>query len=129
MKSYTFYCIGHSVPAERITRVETLQNPELSIHNTIQQSGTTTTPTIIKHSDTFTLRFNAYDTTIHLHLTPNLELFHPDATLLIYGNNNNDDEEIEQPLHAHDHRIYKGDAESDNGSTGWARIIIRDDDE
>ena len=63
-------------------------------------------------------------------MTPNLELFHPDATLLIYGNNNDDDEEeIEQPLHSHDHRIYKGDAESDNRSTGWARIIIRDDDE
>ncbi|KAI7858760.1 Metallo-peptidase family M12-domain-containing protein, partial [Circinella umbellata] len=91
---------------------------------------TTTTTTIIRHSDTFTLRFNAYDTIIHLHLIPNLELFHPDATLLIYGDNgNDDDEEIEKPLHSHDHRIYKGDAKSDNGSTGWARIIIRDDDE
>ncbi|KAI9246490.1 Metallo-peptidase family M12-domain-containing protein [Phascolomyces articulosus] len=126
---------SHSMAAERISRIETLNDPTLSIHNNIQQPTTTTKTTIIRHSDTFTLRFNAFDTFINLHLIPNLDLFHPDATLLIYGKNqhNDDDDDImieeEKPLHPHEHRIYKGDAKADDGSTGWARIIIRDDDE
>ncbi|KAI9488177.1 Metallo-peptidase family M12-domain-containing protein [Zychaea mexicana] len=137
---------SHSVPAERISRIEPLDNPEIILHHhTTKQHSPATT---IKHSDSFTLRFTAFDTRISLHLTPNHDLFHPDATTLTYGhgerrrktdadNDDDDDDDsiddfVEEALHPHDHRIFKGVAEIDDGSTasGWARItIVRDDDE
>lgn len=98
----------------------------------------------LKHDDSFRLKFSAYNTTFYLHLMPNLEILHHEATVNI-GNNVDD----RKTLQREDFHIYKGvvlsAAVSDRqlmladmgvannlwqdevDSLGWARVVVRND--
>ncbi|KAG2175963.1 hypothetical protein INT44_000441, partial [Umbelopsis vinacea] len=98
----------------------------------------------LRHDDSFRLKFKAFNTTFHLHLMPNRELFHHEAFLVIDNDNLN-----RQPLRQKDYRIYKGVVipphisdrqlaladigvlnhlwEDEAMYSGWARIVVRHD--
>jgi Reprolysin family propeptide len=83
--------------------------------------------TSLKHDDSFHLQFQAYNSSILLSLSPNIELFHPDASTVVVDPSG---EEVTSPLHHEDYRIYKGevlDSFNTKQELGWARIIIRHD--
>lgn len=91
----------------------------------------------LQHDDTLRLSINAYNKTMYLHLTPNLDLFHPNAVFHEKGKST--------LLKPSDYRVYHGyviddiyseyywisglQEEMDNqpGVLGWARIIVRND--
>ncbi|KAG2172339.1 hypothetical protein INT43_004881, partial [Umbelopsis isabellina] len=98
----------------------------------------------LKHDDSFRLKFSAYNTTFYLHLMPNLEILHHEATISI-GNTADDVKALQRA----DFHIYKGvvlpAAVSDRqlmladmgvannlwqdeiDSLGWARMVVRKD--
>ncbi|KAL1923814.1 uncharacterized protein VTP21DRAFT_8794 [Calcarisporiella thermophila] len=102
----------------------------------------------LQHDDAVLLRFRAYGRIFHLHLEPNLDLLHPDASFAIH------DPETGavkwEPLRAEDHLVYKGWVADDHnthqwyerdaigivreenekwreGALGWARIVVHKD--
>lgn len=89
-------------------------------------------PSSLEHDDLVRLQLNAYNQTFHLHLEPNLDLFHP----------------VNSDLRPESFRIYRGhvlsesahakrqwehgsaaagDKNKEKGVLGWARIIVRQD--
>ncbi|GAB5593873.1 hypothetical protein Unana1_08773 [Umbelopsis nana] len=83
--------------------------------------------TSLRHDDSFHLQFQAYNTTITLYLTPNTELFHPDASVIVADEHGN---EATSALQHQDYRIYKGYVLDDFDTIDeleWARIIVRHD--
>jgi hypothetical protein len=91
----------------------------------------------LQYDDTLRLSVNAFNKTIYLHLTPNHDLFHPNAVFHEQGKST-----LLNPSH---YRVYRGyviddiysdhwwisglQEEMDNqpGVLGWARIIVRND--
>ncbi|KAG0749288.1 hypothetical protein G6F57_003352 [Rhizopus arrhizus] len=93
----------------------------------------------LEHDDSLRLVVEAFNTTIHLHLAPNHELFHPNAVFHQDGQST--------LLKPSDFRVYRGyvvegiysehwwisniknidDMKHQPGTIGWARIIIRND--
>lgn len=93
----------------------------------------------LEHDDSLRLVVEAFNTTIHLHLAPNHELFHPNAVFHQDGQSTF--------LKPSDFRVYRGyvvegiysehwwisniknidDMKHQPGTIGWARIIIRND--
>jgi hypothetical protein len=79
----------------------------------------------LRHDDSFQLQFRAYNSTIKLSLTPNTELFHPEASLVVVDV---DGVESASSLIHEDYRIFKGTViEENDEAIGWARIIVRHD--
>ncbi|KAI8086477.1 Metallo-peptidase family M12-domain-containing protein [Halteromyces radiatus] len=103
------------------------------------------TVTNIQHDDSIRLLFEAYDQLFAIHLTPNLDLLHPQATFVYDGKS--------EPIHPHQFRIYRGHVyrpsisnrrwqydklgvifplfdqinNDDKDSLGWARLVLRHD--
>ncbi|CAO0803694.1 unnamed protein product [Mucor circinelloides] len=94
----------------------------------------------LQYDDSLRLSVNAYNKTMFLHLTPNLDLFHPNAVIHANG--------ISTKLNPADFRVYHGyviddiysdhwwisgllqdeqDMENQPGVLGWARIVVRHD--
>ncbi|RUS24194.1 hypothetical protein BC938DRAFT_473965, partial [Jimgerdemannia flammicorona] len=100
--------------------VESISSPTLHIlprdpnnPSTLRRRSSNITPNpsyahphrTLEPEDSFRLRFTAYNSTFSLHLVPNLELFHPDATLTIVSE---DGDETISKLDHDDFRIYRG---------------------
>lgn len=104
----------------------------------------------LRHDDSLRIQFIAFNRTFSIHLEPNLDLFHPEATIVIHHSNNT---KTTTRLRPEDHRLYKGvllDIDStdtrlsedtiglrrrslseelsySSGVLGWARIQVHDD--
>jgi hypothetical protein len=104
----------------------------------------------LRHDDSLRIQFTAFNRTFSIHLEPNLDLFHPEATITIHHSNNS---KTTTRLRPEDHRLYKGvllDIDStdtrlnediiglrrrslseelsySSGVLGWASIQIHDD--
>jgi hypothetical protein len=111
-----------SIQPSRLSRIETIENPTitlLSTHNRQKRSSSNT----ILHDDNFLLEFSAFDKSISLHLSPNVDLFHPDAELTVF-NTDGSAQTIEK-VEPSEYSIFQGYV---NGlQHQWARIIIRND--
>ncbi|RUS14040.1 hypothetical protein BC937DRAFT_94436 [Endogone sp. FLAS-F59071] len=156
---------AYSTLSRPLSRVELVTSPSLHIlprdpnlPSTLRRRSSDLTPNpsyahphrALESEDSFRLRFTAYNTTFNLHLVPNLELFHPYATLTVVDE---DGEKTVSPLNHDDFRIYRGvvidealterrlmedtvgvwrdhydlDSETQKGALGWARIVMRHD--
>lgn len=91
----------------------------------------------LQYDDSLRLSVNAFNKTIYLHLTPNHDLFHPNAVFHQQGKST--------LLNPSDFRVYRGyviddiysdhwwitdpveDMENQPGVLGWARITVRND--
>lgn len=94
----------------------------------------------LQYDDLLRLSVNAYNKTLYLHLTPNLDLFHPNAVFHKDG--------ISTKVNPADFRVYQGyvmddiysdhwwisglikdekEMENQPGVLGWARIVVRND--
>lgn len=93
----------------------------------------------LAHDDSLRLTVQAFNKTMYLHLTPNHDLFHPNAVFHQDGKST--------PIKPSDFRVYRGyviddiysqhwwisglqdndDMENQPGVLGWARIIVRND--
>ncbi|KAG0178510.1 hypothetical protein DFQ29_003385 [Apophysomyces sp. BC1021] len=97
----------------------------------------------IEHDDVLRLVVQAYNQTFHLHLTPNLDLFHPEAVTFRDGQ--------AEPLRPEQFRVFRGhvvddrftdqrwladqadvvrdefDDDDQQGVLGWARVVLRQD--
>ncbi|RIA86122.1 Metallo-peptidase family M12-domain-containing protein [Glomus cerebriforme] len=104
----------------------------------------------LRHDDSLRIQFIAFNRTFSIHLEPNLDLFHPEATITIHHSNKT---KTTTRLRPEDHRLYKGvllDIDStdsrlsedivglkrmslseelsySSGVLGWARIQVHDD--
>ncbi|CAI2188868.1 7272_t:CDS:10, partial [Funneliformis geosporum] len=104
----------------------------------------------LRYDDSMRIQFIAFNRTFSIHLEPNLDLFHPEATITIHHSNNS---KTTTRLRHEDHRLYKGvvlDIDStdirlnedivgfkrrslseelsySSGVLGWARIQVHDD--
>lgn len=91
----------------------------------------------LQYDDSLRLSVNAFNKTIYLHLTPNYDLFHPNAVFHQEGKS--------ALLNPSEFRVYQGyviddiysehywispaieDMEKQPGVLGWARITVRND--
>lgn len=93
----------------------------------------------LQFDDSLRLSVEAFNKTIYLHLTPNHDLFHPNAVVHQHGQS--------VALNPSDYRVYRGyaieefysnhwwisglqseeDMENQPGVLGWARITVRND--
>lgn len=140
---------GHSVNNKQLLRVEPISNIKLKIAPRTDQffekrdisANNNYEPRVksLQYDDSLRLSLSAFNQSLFLHLTPNLDLFHPDAVVHQNG--------VSTKINPADYRIYRGhviDAsfsdhwwlaglkEDDSmmhqpGVLGWARIIVRHD--
>ncbi|CAG8714481.1 14803_t:CDS:1, partial [Dentiscutata heterogama] len=61
--------------------------------------------TSLRHDDSLRLKFVAFNRTFNIHLEPNTDLFHPEATLTIHHSNKTS---TVTRLLPQDYRLYKG---------------------
>jgi hypothetical protein len=111
-----------STQPSRLSRIDTIENPTitfLSTHNR-QKRGVSNT---IFHDESFLLEFLAFDKPISLHLSPNVDLFHPDAELTIF-NTDGSPQSVEK-VEPSEYSIFQGYV--NDLQHQWARIIIRND--
>lgn len=148
--------LAHSVVPEPLTYLEFVTSPSMEIlpRDHFEKSSIIRREiyddSSLKHDDSLRIQFIAFNRTFSIHLEPNLDLFHPEATITIHHSNNT---KTTTRLRPEDHRLYKGvllDIDStDNrlnedivgfermslseelshssGVLGWARIQIHDD--
>ncbi|KAJ8659821.1 hypothetical protein O0I10_004414 [Lichtheimia ornata] len=122
-----FACVhGSSLLPQRISRIESVIDPKLSIL-TPSSSNNDKRSSLVQHTDSLTLQFTAFDTLFTLHLAPNLDLFHTNATIRIFNDNDNDDD-IEETLEPSEFRIFRGHVTSQEQNS-WARIILHEYDD
>ncbi|CAO3692941.1 unnamed protein product [Rhizopus stolonifer] len=86
-------------------------------------------PHSVEYDDSLRIAVQAFNQSFYLHLTPNDELFHPDAVIHQNGKS--------EPLDRSQFKVYHGYAieysgqnwwkEEKRGAVGWARIVIRND--
>ncbi|KAI7895890.1 Metallo-peptidase family M12B Reprolysin-like-domain-containing protein [Mucor mucedo] len=140
-------CIGHSVNSKQLLWVEPVSTVKLDIAARSDQffakreisENSHYQPNVrsLAHDDSLRLTVNAFNKTMYLHLTPNQDLFHPNAVFHQDGKST--------PIKASDYRVYRGyviddiysqhwwisglgeDMENQPGVLGWARIIVRND--
>ncbi|KAI8393566.1 Metallo-peptidase family M12-domain-containing protein [Radiomyces spectabilis] len=139
--------IAQGTRSDRLSRVETINNPRItlmltSMHGiTAKRSAIPTTPSVIdlEHDASFLLQFSAFEQSFHLYLIPNIDMFHPDATVTI---EHTDGQQHVEPIRRDQFRIYKGmvsetpielpetipdDLITEKQHTHWARITLRHD--
>lgn len=143
--------LAYNLQPTRLKRAVALEEPVLEIvdrplpmHRLQSKRDLRPSYKELRHDDSFRLKFKAFNTTFHLHLTPNRELFHQEAFLVL-----DNDNATRQPLREEDFRIYKGVVipshisdrqlaladigvanhlwEDELMSSGWARIVVRND--
>ncbi|GAA5814109.1 hypothetical protein MFLAVUS_007599 [Mucor flavus] len=140
---------GHSVNNKQLLWVEPISGAQLDIaqrsNNFFEKRGISENnhyqPNVrsLEYDDSLRLTVNAFNKTIYLHLTPNLDLFHPNAVFHHQGKST--------AINPSDYRVYRGyviddiysdhwwlsglqaeqDMENQPGVLGWARIIVRND--
>ncbi|GES82535.1 zinc metalloprotease [Rhizophagus clarus] len=147
---------AHSVVPEPLTYLEFVTNPSMEVLPRDHLAKTSIIrrdiyeDSSLRHDDSLRIQFIAFNRTFSIHLEPNLDLFHPEATITVHHSNNT---KTTTRLRPEDHRLYKGvllDIDStDNrlnediiglrrrslseelsyssGVLGWARIQIHDD--
>lgn len=111
-----------STEPSRLSRIETIENPVLtflSSHNRQKRSDSNK----ILHDETFLLAFSVFDKSITLHLSPNVDLFHPDAELTVFDTDGST-HSIEK-LEPSEYSVFQGYA--NDLQHQWARVIIRND--
>ncbi|CAG8501757.1 3164_t:CDS:10 [Acaulospora morrowiae] len=148
-----------SVASNPLTYLEFVKNPSLRIlpRDRFDHTQATTLKrtdshqeSSLRHDDSMRIQFVAFNQTFNLHLEPNLDLFHPEATITIYHANQTS---TTTRLIHDDYRLYKGvlldtdstdkrlnediiglkrrslseELEYSTGVLGWARIQILDD--
>ncbi|POG62407.1 hypothetical protein GLOIN_2v1485446 [Rhizophagus irregularis DAOM 181602=DAOM 197198] len=147
---------AHSVVQEPLTYLEFVTNPSMEILPRDRFEKTSIIrrdiydDSSLRHDDSLRIQFIAFNRTFSIHLEPNLDLFHPEATIVIHHSNNT---KTTTRLRPEDHRLYKGvllDIDStdtrlsedtiglrrrslseelsySSGVLGWARIQVHDD--
>lgn len=141
---------GHSVNNKQLLWVEPVSTVKLEIaarsdqffakRDISQNNNYQPNVRSLQYDDSLRLSVNAYNKTMFLHLTPNLDLFHPNAVIHANG--------ISTKLNPADFRVYHGyviddiysdhwwisgllqdeqDMENQPGVLGWARIVVRHD--
>ncbi|KAI9470806.1 MAG: Metallo-peptidase family M12-domain-containing protein [Benjaminiella poitrasii] len=105
----------------RLTKVEIIHNPTITIlsRNKLRKRDETT---LLQNDDQFLFSFSAFNTPIQLHLSPNFDLFHPDAQITLFNHT-----EITQTerIIPEEYFVYKGHVH--HQPSNWARIIFRQD--
>ncbi|CAG8500803.1 10653_t:CDS:10 [Ambispora leptoticha] len=106
---------AHSIASKPLTYLEFVSNPiierlprdRFEIHNAASFShrDPVKDKPSLRHDDSMRVQFVAFNQTFHLHLEPNLELYHSEAKITIYHSNNT---KTISPLLPEDHRLYKG---------------------
>ncbi|OZJ06254.1 hypothetical protein BZG36_00797 [Bifiguratus adelaidae] len=155
-------CSAHSTLPGKLHRIDHVQFPQISILPRSQSSSfhkrrqTSPNPHFkptlgtLEHDDAFRLSFNAFNTTFRLHMIPNLDLIHPNATQSTHNENGT---VIVHRIKHDDFRIYRGVIigeeyshrrlledevgvdrvwehleheilQEGNGVLGWARLIV-----
>ncbi|KAI8977943.1 Metallo-peptidase family M12-domain-containing protein [Pilobolus umbonatus] len=102
---------GYSTEPYSLNRVENIENIQISFSRKRDLT------------ETLLLEFTAFDQTLHLSLSPNQHLFHPDATVSIL--NVDGSIQSEERLSIEGHLIYQGHVNHD--ASQWARITFRED--
>ena len=101
----------------RLARVGTVSNPRIVFAD---QSGQKRDELKL---DSLLLEFSAFDQLIQLHLSYNMELFHPQAETTIF--NSDGSKQATERLVAEDYAVYKGYVSPFTHQ--WARIVMRND--
>ena len=139
--------LGHSVNNKQLLWVEPISSVKLDIAARSTQffekrdisENLNYQPNVrsLQYDDSLRLSVDAFNKTIYLHLTPNYDLFHPDAVVHQQGRS--------VALNPSQYRVYRGyviddiysdhwwisgleeDMENQPGVLGWARITVRPD--
>ncbi|EPB87514.1 hypothetical protein HMPREF1544_05708 [Mucor circinelloides 1006PhL] len=116
-----------STRPSRLSKVETIDNPTITFHHqgfhgSKRNAYDDNSPTIQYH-DQFNIEFKAFDKSISLSLSPNFDLFHPDAQLTVF-NTDGSPQTVEKVV-PNEYHVFKGHA--NNKEHQWARIILRQD--
>ncbi|KAI8330144.1 Metallo-peptidase family M12-domain-containing protein [Choanephora cucurbitarum] len=106
-----------SMQPSRLTRIGTVSNPRIVFAD---QSGQKRDELKL---DSILLEFSAFDQPIQLHLSYNMELFHPQAETTIF--NSDGSKQATERLVAEDYAVYKGYVSPFTHQ--WARIVMRND--
>lgn len=110
--------LGMSTQPSRLTKVETITESTIKFnqpHLPLQKREA-------RHHDTFQLEFSAFGKAFTLHLEPNRDLFHPEATITVFNDSLTQSTERIEP---EDHLVYKGHV--NQAPHHWARILLRND--
>ncbi|RHZ61686.1 hypothetical protein Glove_346g184 [Diversispora epigaea] len=152
------YIQATSFASRPLTYLEFVGNPKIEIYPrdrfsspSSSSSSSSSQNLKLRHDDSMRIQFIAFNKTFNLHLEPNIDLFHPKATITIH---HADKTSTTKRLVPNDYRIYKGfllDTESTDrrlnediigikrkdllfeelsnsvGVLGWARISVLDD--
>lgn len=117
MTTFFFFFIAFTAQRQ-LSRIEPLQTFEYQIAPRPRhffekrgQSPSLVQPKNIEFDDHLVLTLQAYNTTFHLNLEPNLDLFHLDAVVHQHGKSEK----------LRNHKVYKGHVIAG----GWARIMIQ----
>lgn len=115
-----------STRPSRLSKIETIDNPVITFkydgfHGNKRDLYSNNRN--IQYHDQFDLEFTAFDKSISLSLSPNVDLFHPDAQLTVF-NTDGSPNTIEKVI-PHEYLIFKG--YTNNKEHQWARILIRKD--
>ncbi|KAI8636685.1 Metallo-peptidase family M12-domain-containing protein [Parasitella parasitica] len=117
---------GMSTRPSKLSKIETIDNPIITFnHNSFYDSkrNLNSDSQTIQYHDQFSLDFTAFDKSISLSLSPNVDLFHPDAQLTVFNTDGS--------LHAvekvvpHEYLVFKGHVNVKEHQ--WARILMRKD--
>lgn len=116
-----------STRPSRLSKIETIDNPTITLnhqgfHGNKRHVYENNGPTIQYH-DQFNLEFTAFDKPISLSLSPNYDLFHPDAQLTVF--NTDGSPQTVEKVAPHEYFVFKGHA--NNKEHQWARILLRKD--
>lgn len=106
-----------STKPSRLRKIETIKNPSITILP-IQTTKKKREKSFYK--DPFLLEFTAFDKQFSLHLTPNFDLFHPDASVTVF--NTDGTPNLIEKIRPHEYPVYK-----EYNQYQWARIILRND--
>ncbi|KAI8141910.1 Metallo-peptidase family M12-domain-containing protein [Fennellomyces sp. T-0311] len=139
---------GHSVRLRKLSYLEPLRDIQFEVTHhpkkhikkseSTPDAGYTTDSHAIGYSDNLRLTLHIYNQTVHLHLTPNFDLFHPNA---VTWQDRKDTPITHDQLRIYRGHVIVGDMESehcwkrdsasaefsDEDTLGWARIIVRQD--
>jgi hypothetical protein len=111
---YFFFSLGDSYSSNPLKYLEFISNPTIDIlprnrfesqnlGNIINLQYLDDEP--LRHDDSVRIRFVAFNRTFNLHLEPQIDLFHPEATITIHHANKTS---TTTRLLPEDHRLYKG---------------------
>ncbi|KAL1920889.1 uncharacterized protein VTP21DRAFT_11524 [Calcarisporiella thermophila] len=135
--------LAHSTFDPPLSHIEYLSPSHFEIIPRHRDAIFSSAPSELRHDDSFRIHFKSFNKTFHLHLEPNPDFLHPDATITVHKPGGN-----AEIIPLRDERVYKGwvtdNAEigkrwwdedwvgierhdwSREHAIGWARIVVHE---